>query len=238
MPVHNTKRACIILYYTLSNRFSQLKIIQQMVDFCVYIIVTNNRPFEELIMYKEQILELHKQGKSRKEIREMLGCSKSLVIYHVGDGQKEKHKKRCFKHRTSAHPYYRKIERFINKKSDGLTTINPKTDWKELMRGRVKNFMKRNNIMSDKFTVEDVINKFGENPKCYLTGQDINIYETRTYEFDHILPASRGGDNSLDNLGICTKEANQAKRALTKDEFYKLCKSVVEQYESELTTQE
>ncbi len=81
------------------------------------------------------------------------------------------------------------------------------------------------------FTVEDVINKFGENPKCYLTGEQLDIYQPRTYAFDHIIPASRGGLSSIDNLGLCTKQANMAKSDLTPDEFYKLCKKVIQHKE-------
>lgn len=39
---------------------------------------------------KEQILELRAQGKTYNEIVELLGCSKSTVSYHCGEGQKEK----------------------------------------------------------------------------------------------------------------------------------------------------
>lgn len=82
----------------------------------------------------------------------------------------------------------------------------------------------------ESFTVDDVINKFGEKPKCYLTGVEIDIYQTTTYHFDHIVPVSKGGDNSINNLGICTKMANMAKTNMTYDEFVELCKKVVEQH--------
>lgn len=77
------------------------------------------------------------------------------------------------------------------------------------------------------FTVDDVINKFGENPTCSLTGQKVDINNTKSYHFDHKLPVSRGGDNSIDNLQILTREANQSKSDLTNDEFIELCKTVL-----------
>mgnify|MGYP000362324040 FL=1 len=43
---------------------------------------------------KEKILQLRNEGKSYKEIREILKCSKSTISYHCGDGQKEKTKER------------------------------------------------------------------------------------------------------------------------------------------------
>lgn len=56
----------------------------------------------------------------------------------------------------------------------------------------------------------------------------INIEETRSYHFDHIVPRSRGGNNSLENLGIATKEANNAKNDMTEEEFIDLCKRVLQ----------
>ena len=78
------------------------------------------------------------------------------------------------------------------------------------------------------FSVDDVIKKFGEHPTCYLTGEPIDIFKPRTYNFDHKIPRSRGGDNSLDNLGLCTKKANHAKYNMTPDEFINFCKKVVD----------
>lgn len=77
------------------------------------------------------------------------------------------------------------------------------------------------------FTSQDVIDKFGEAPVCYLTGQPIDISKPRTYQFDHIIPRSRGGTNDLDNLGICTRMANLAKSSMTLDEFTNFCSLVI-----------
>lgn len=76
-------------------------------------------------------------------------------------------------------------------------------------------------------TEQQVIDKFGENPKCYLTGKEIDISKPRTYQFDHKVPASRGGTNTIDNLGICSRTANLAKSDMTHDEFIEFCKTVL-----------
>jgi hypothetical protein len=49
---------------------------------------------------KEQILELHAQGKSYNEIVRILGCSKGSVSYHCGNGQKEKAYNRVKRYRA------------------------------------------------------------------------------------------------------------------------------------------
>lgn len=179
---------------------------------------------------KEQILLLREQGKSYREIERILGCSKSTVAYHLSDEQKEKAHLRNQKHRSNQHPYAKKLEAFrASKRSTFEKQRLHKA--KKLIQLKIETFHRGDNRMTyakPTFTIDDVISKFGENPKCYLTGKQLNIHEPRTYAFDHILPVTRGGDNSIDNLGLCSKEANQAKFNMTNEEFFALCKQVLE----------
>jgi len=103
-------------------------------------------------------------------------------------------------------------------------------------RTKIKTFKKRKrrnrthafvNNVSKNFSVKDVIKKIGPNPRCYLTGKKIDINKPDTYHFDHIIPTSKGGTNDLDNLGICTKQANYAKNDLSIKELYKLCEAIL-----------
>lgn len=184
-------------------------------------------------MLCDQIKELRNQGYSYSQISEKLGCSKSTISYHIGNGQKQKNAERLKKHRAKRHPFVSKYEHFIYKKTNNL---DQKTNYsltaRHMIRGKINTFFrsKGDNMKYHKptFSVDDVINKFGDNPSCYLTGQKINIHKPRTYEFDHIIPKSRGGDNSLENLGLCTKAANRAKHDMTPDEFINFCKQIVE----------
>lgn len=48
------------------------------------------------------------------------------------------------------------------------------------------------------------------------------------YQLDHIIPVSKGDDNSLENMGIAIPIANQAKTDLTLEEYLDLCKQVLE----------
>lgn len=173
---------------------------------------------------KDKIIKLRQLGYTYNQIVEELNCSKSVVCYHLGNNQKEKSKNRQIKYRNKNHPYQAKISNFKEKikyqEKKLKSTIN------RIIYNKVINFQ-RGTTMNEIFTLEDVIKKFGDNPKCYLTGKDINIYEPSTYQFDHIIPRSKGGDNSLENLGICTKEANLAKRDMLHEEFIDLCKSIL-----------
>lgn len=176
---------------------------------------------------KEKILELRKQGLGYTKISQILGCSRSLVR-HYSNHEEEKNRKRARQriNRAKSHPFTQKYSRFIyrhitkrkNRKSHDFC-IN------KLIYKRIQKFT--GGIKLSTFTVQDVIDKFGENPKCYLTGQDIDINDTKSYQFDHIIPSSRGGQNTIDNLGICVSQANKAKGDMTPDEFYNLCELII-----------
>jgi 5-methylcytosine-specific restriction endonuclease McrA len=78
------------------------------------------------------------------------------------------------------------------------------------------------------FGVKEAKEKFIAHPFCYLTGAALSLDRLDQLQFDHRKPVSKGGDNSLDNLGFAKKEANQAKGDLTVDEFVALCVKVAE----------
>lgn len=75
-------------------------------------------------------------------------------------------------------------------------------------------------------TTENVRKKFGASPMCYLTGKQIDLNDRNSYQLDHILPISRGGDSSLSNCGLTTRQVNQSKRDMTTEEFQSLCRQV------------
>lgn len=181
---------------------------------------------------KEKILELRKQGFSYNQISRKLNCSKGSISYHIGDGQREKSKLRVKSLRARVHPFYSKIRHFvettkIKKIFIVKTSIIKKSIYEKIRMFSKINRKKRISMKEAAFTVDDVIKKYSDNPKCYLTGEQININMPNSYAFDHIVPRSRGGTNTLDNMGICTKKVNQSKTDLTKDEYIELCKKVL-----------
>lgn len=176
----------------------------------------------------EKIKELKSKGKTYNEIANELNCSKGTISYHLGLGQKEKTLNRQRKNRSKEHPFISKLRCFSYKKQRKISIIV--SDWKQnVLYKKIWCFRNggRNENMKTNFSVEDVLNKIGENPKCYLTGVEIDIFDTKSYEFDHIIPISRGGTNDLSNLGICSAKANRAKGNMTPDEFINLCRLVV-----------
>jgi 5-methylcytosine-specific restriction endonuclease McrA len=175
-------------------------------------------------MLKDRIIELRKQGKSYNQIVAELGCSKGTVAYHLGDGQKEKTYQRTVNRRATVHPLQNKLERFLYKKH---TLFDPATKlrWEKILYFKLRTFNGKS--YTNMITFEQALEKFGPNPKCYLTGTPIDLSKPSTYELDHIIPKSRGGDNSIDNLGLASKQANQAKGNMTNEEFIALCKQIV-----------
>lgn len=82
--------------------------------------------------------------------------------------------------------------------------------------------------MPKNINIKNVLSHFGKNPKCYLTGRKIDLTKTSSYHFDHIIPRTKGGENTLENLGLLCKDANIAKYNKTSEEFISLCREILE----------
>jgi 5-methylcytosine-specific restriction endonuclease McrA len=189
---------------------------------------------------KSKILELRGQGHSYDQIKAKLGCSKGTICFHCAPGQKEKSRIRSVK-RRSASPLTTKIEQFCCGKKKVVNEHYKRTQEiidKEIAI-KLRNKMSRFFRLKDKrsygeymFTSQQLLEKIGSNPACYLTGQPIDLNKSRSYHLDHIVPKSRGGDDSLDNCQIACREANQAKGDLLVEEFLELCKKIIEHNQS------
>lgn len=136
-------------------------------------------------------------------IAKELGCSKSTISYHLGDNQKKMAYQRVKKQRI-LNPWLKKQENFLDRFKNENVTYNSK--------------------YFDRKKIKDYLDSVD---KCYLTGRKIDTLDVTTYEFDHIIPLSKGGTSSFENLGITRPEANRAKYDLSVEEFIELCKDVL-----------
>ena len=173
---------------------------------------------------KDDILHLRSQGKSYREISKLLDCSKSVISYHCGSGSEKERACNYYKTKDTPQKAIRnKLNNFRSRHVPKLVISKTKS----FKRATSRNKTIVNNITEGNYTSKDVLNKIGANPKCYLTGEPIDLYSTNTYEFDHIIPIKQGGTNDLSNLQICLKEANKAKGELMLEDFYELCAKVL-----------
>ncbi len=159
-----------------------------------------------MTILQQEIIRLRKEGKTYTQIQNILDCSKGTIAYHCSSGQKQKTKNRNARHSTRRGALYKKIQGFCYNYG--------------------KNSPNRKNYPLLKQA--DVEKKIGTNPICYLTGEPIDLQDMPRYSLDHIIPLSRGGESTLENMGLALKEANQAKSDLTKEEFLALCVKVLQ----------
>lgn len=165
---------------------------------------------------KDRILELRAQGKTYNEIKAELGCSKSAIAYHCGEGQKEKSNNRT-QIRRKGNYIRTKMERFKYR----------------VLSEKSRSFQRRSGSIlipreEYNFSLQEVLDKIGEYPKCYLTGRKIDLENPGSFNFDHIIPAKNGGDNSLSNLGLVDSSINRLKHTLSLEELLQLCKEILE----------
>lgn len=178
----------------------------------------------------KSIFELRDKGYTYNQICSELKCSKSIVSYHCGDGQKNKTLIRNAEYRQK-NVILKKIHRFHQFYKTKLDSgnISNKTI-KQKLYSKIRKFGDHDPM----FTVEDLLNKLGPNPVCYLTGLPIDLNDSKSYQLDHKIPKSRGGNNSLDNCGVVCKKANMSKSDMTYDEYIELCKLVISNYEKQI----
>ena len=175
----------------------------------------------------ENILRLRKLGKSYGQISTELGCSKSVISYHCGKDQKQKSSNRRSRNRVNmvlAQKVYRfKSERLIKEMVDSTKSTSVRLNTKVL------NFHKDRyrSRMKPEFTFQDIIDLHGEKASCYLTGDPLDLADPSSFELDHIHPRSKGGGNTLDNLGLTTRESNRAKHNMDLEDFLDLCEKVL-----------
>lgn len=174
----------------------------------------------------DSIKKLRELGKSYRQIEKELGCSRSTVAYHLSEDQRVKSAQRVTKFRAT-NSLSRKIETFKSP-----SQFNPDSTAigypSQRLRNKVDQFAGKSVPVVDReFSAQDVKIKFGEKTRCYLTGEEIDLNDPSQYSLDHIVPRSRGGTNSLDNMGVTVPWANMMKRDMTYEEFLDACEVIL-----------
>lgn len=175
----------------------------------------------------KKIIALRRKGHSFKQIAKQLKCSISTVSYALRKKTRQKVKDKTKQLPTYEISHRKKIYRFQNHKTPYKTSLPwylNKTP-RQISKGITTKAFTFQRRMT--FNYKDVQAKFGDHFPCALTGRPLDFNKPDTYEYDHILPIARGGDNSIDNLQIVCPEANRAKGMMTDQEFLELCKEVV-----------
>lgn len=158
---------------------------------------------------KEKILALRAEGKTYDQIKSILNCSKSTISYHCVAEQRIKNALRRAGRRED-----KILTKFEGFKYHTKGVNNKFTHYKERGSGE------------HNLTYAQVRALIAETPNCYLCGSKIDYTDPATFNFDHKLPVSRGGLNTLENLGIACKSCNYGKGDLTPEEFIVMCKRV------------
>lgn len=167
-------------------------------------------------MLRDRILQLKEKCPlwGYKKIAKELGCSANAVKYHIHPLEKGKSYARCKKY-----------------KSQLLQILKRKVDSFHCTAGyRYRQLNGRNgprNRAKSTFSPSELLSVIQQNPVCYLTNIPINLLEPRTWQLDHKIPISKGGDNSFKNCGLCSRSANMAKSDMTPEEFLIMCRKVV-----------
>jgi 5-methylcytosine-specific restriction endonuclease McrA len=180
---------------------------------------------------KDKILELRNLGYSYKQIEKIADCSRGTVSYHCGLGQKEKAAKRQIEKRAK-YPIDLKISNFrFGREKKATSQIRKNNTLIRILNLKLSSFFcnkkKEYNKSMAKFGRKELLEKIGDNPKCAMTGKPINLWESSTYSLDHIVPRSKGGDNSLENCQLVCRQVNKAKTDMSVEEFISLCEQVV-----------
>ena len=189
--------------------------------------------------YYDKLIELRESGWGYKAIAKELGINKSIVSYICNPKTRQTAKKKVKRYQAEhkfSYYFTKRLSNFFGRKKRKYSGLmNKCEDWNHSFRSRVSLFRRRglNVVGKNGYSYMDALEYFNlvdkKTIKCYLTGQLIDITKDN-YSLDHIKCTSKNGENSLQNMGICTFKANMSKSDMDLTEYLDLCKQVLINY--------
>lgn len=173
---------------------------------------------------KDKILKLREEGKSYRAICQELNCSKATVNYYCSLTGKNKVLERTRKLRID-NPLIEKVSVFKNRLKVKSEEFQHRHNNAEIS----STLLPYNSELMN-FTWQDIVRLIEETPFCYLTGDKLDLNNLGGISLDHKIPVSRGGDNSIKNLGLCSVLTNRSKTDMTHDEYIQHCLKVVKHH--------
>jgi CRISPR/Cas system Type II protein with McrA/HNH and RuvC-like nuclease domain len=172
----------------------------------------------------KKIIKLKKEDYSYDKIMKELNCSKSTISYYLGENQKEKAKERNTKRKSKPEfVLQKKLYEFRYRNNTGKKVLSKVRDFQR--REGSKLIITKPEL---KFNIDDFLLKIGNEPKCYLSGELIDLYDTKSYCIDHIIPSTKGGENTLENAGLVSSTVNKMKSDIFIDELIENCVKILE----------
>lgn len=117
----------------------------------------------------------------------------------------------------------KEIIRILNITEEKYNEILRYKDWVTNLQQKIERFKNKNGKppVVD-FNVKEVIQRFGENPICYISGAKVSW---ETCALDH---KDNDGSNELDNMGVATGFLNWIKGVMPLNYMFSLFKRVLE----------
>jgi hypothetical protein len=154
-------------------------------------------------------------------------CTGETIVYIMEFLKiiKDKRKKRNLLKQAINKIKYRDIAKIHFYKTREILLSHP-------LSSKLQSFFKKHsyNTTSNEDLIKEFIKRYGVYPKCELTGKLINLNLSHTYELDHIIPISKGGESTFENMQIVLSSVNRMKAHYDLDEFITICNLVAKKH--------